>query len=53
MDRDKLFLYFACGLFDQHGKGRRRGALDDLFGVSHDGSPRKRDFFGAVPMRMT
>jgi hypothetical protein len=36
---------FACGLFDQHGKGRRHGALDDLFGVAHDGSLRKRDFF--------
>ena len=37
---------FACGLFDQHGKGRNRGALDDLFGVSHDGRLRKQDFFG-------
>ncbi len=37
---------FACGLFDQHGKGRRRGALDDLFGVTHDGNLRKRDVFG-------
>jgi hypothetical protein len=37
---------FACGLFDQHGKGRTRGALDDLFGVAHDGSLSKRDFFG-------
>jgi hypothetical protein len=37
---------FACGLFDQHGKGRTRGALDDLFGVSHDGRRRKQDFFG-------
>jgi hypothetical protein len=37
---------FACGLFDQHGKGRARGALDDLFGVTHDGNIRKRDCFG-------
>ncbi|MHC4549313.1 MAG: beta-galactosidase trimerization domain-containing protein [Planctomycetota bacterium] len=37
---------FMCGLFDQHGKGRRRGVLDDLFGVAHDGSERRRDFFG-------
>jgi hypothetical protein len=37
---------FACGLFDQHGKGRARGALDELFGVSHDGRLRKQDFFG-------
>jgi hypothetical protein len=35
-----------CGLFDQHGKGRSRGALDDLFGVTHDGSETKADFFG-------
>ncbi|MFW6161564.1 MAG: beta-galactosidase trimerization domain-containing protein [Planctomycetota bacterium] len=37
---------FACGLFDQHGKGRARGALDDLFGVTHDGTETKKDFFG-------
>lgn len=37
---------FACGLFDQHGKGRPRSALDELFGVSHPGSLSKRDFFG-------
>ena len=37
---------FACGLFDQHGKGRSKGALDDLFGVTHDGSETKKDFFG-------
>jgi hypothetical protein len=37
---------FACGLFDQHGRGRSKGALDDLFGAHHDGSETKRDFFG-------
>lgn len=37
---------FACALFDQHGKGRTGGALDDLFGVRHDGSEISRDFFG-------
>ena len=37
---------FACGLFDQHGKGRTRGALDDLFGVDHDGTLTRSDFFG-------
>ncbi len=37
---------FACGLFDQHGKGRSSGALDDLFGVKHDGALTKADFFG-------
>ena len=36
---------FACGIFDQHGKGRAKGALDDLFGVTHDGSETKKDFF--------
>ena len=36
---------FMCGLFDQHGRGRRAGALDDVFGVRHDGSETKRDFF--------
>ncbi len=25
-----------CGIFDEHGKARERGALDDLFGVRHD-----------------
>lgn len=37
---------FACGLFDQHGKGRPRGSLDDLFGVSHKADLTKADFFG-------
>lgn len=37
---------FACGLFDQHGRGRSRGALDELFGVAHDGSEARGDFFG-------
>lgn len=25
-----------CGLFDEHGKAREKGALDGLFGVRHD-----------------
>ncbi|NQT36449.1 MAG: beta-galactosidase trimerization domain-containing protein [Planctomycetes bacterium] len=37
---------FACGLFDHHGKGRAKGALDDLFGIRHDGSETNGDFFG-------
>lgn len=37
---------FGCGIFDQHGRGRSKGALDDLFGVTHDGSETARDFFG-------
>ncbi|HEY0514529.1 MAG TPA: beta-galactosidase trimerization domain-containing protein [Thermoanaerobaculia bacterium] len=36
---------FACGLFDPHGHGRRRGALDDLFGVAHDGGETRSDLF--------
>jgi hypothetical protein len=40
-----LIADFAPGLFDQHGKGRRRGPLDDLFGVNHDGRETQRDFF--------
>ena len=36
---------FACGLFDPHGRGRTRGALDDLFGVKHDGSETRADLF--------
>jgi hypothetical protein len=36
---------FACGIFDQHGKGRTQGALDQLFGVQHDGSATRADFF--------
>lgn len=27
---------YLAGVFDEHGKGRSKGALDDLFGVSHD-----------------
>jgi len=41
-----LIADFACGLFDHHGKGRSKGALDDLFGVTHDGTESQRDFFG-------
>ncbi|MFP5288691.1 MAG: beta-galactosidase trimerization domain-containing protein, partial [Thermoanaerobaculia bacterium] len=37
---------FAPGIFDQHGRGRRRGALDALFGVTHDGQEARADFFG-------
>ena len=28
-----LIADYLCGLMDQHGKGRERGVLDDLFGV--------------------
>jgi len=36
---------FACGIFDQHGKARRRGALDDLFGIDHNPAATRSDFF--------
>jgi hypothetical protein len=36
---------FACGLFDQHGKGRTNGALDTLFGAKHTGGETRKDFF--------
>jgi hypothetical protein len=39
---------FACGIFDQHGKGRTAGALDGLFGVKHTGAETKKDFFGGT-----
>ncbi len=41
----RLIADFACGLFDQHGKGRSRGALDGLFDVTHDGTETAADFF--------
>jgi len=37
---------FMCGLFDAYGRGRSRGALDDLFGVEQPGDATKADFFG-------
>ncbi|HEX3557092.1 MAG TPA: beta-galactosidase trimerization domain-containing protein [Thermoanaerobaculia bacterium] len=38
---------FACGLFDPHGRGRQRGALDALFGVAvaHHGRETRADLF--------
>lgn len=36
---------FGSGLFDHHGRGRTRGALDELFGIRHDGSETREDFF--------
>ena len=36
---------FMCGLFDERGRGRSKGALDDLFGVRHDGRETREDFF--------
>lgn len=36
---------FACGLFDPHGRGRARGALDGLFRIERTGNLSKADFF--------
>ncbi|MHC4956805.1 MAG: beta-galactosidase trimerization domain-containing protein [Planctomycetota bacterium] len=36
---------FMCGLFDPYGRGRKGGALDDLFGVEHTGEETAKDFF--------
>ena len=36
---------FACGLFDERGRGRQAGALDNLFGVQHNGKLSRRDLF--------
>jgi hypothetical protein len=33
---------FGTGLFDQHGRGRAKGALDDLFGLARDGTTGAR-----------
>jgi hypothetical protein len=41
-----LIADFAPGIFDQYGKGREQGALDDLLGVEHGGDLTKRRFFG-------
>lgn len=37
---------FGTGLFDQHGRGRKAGALDSLFGLRHDGRETRANFFG-------
>ncbi|QVL29929.1 beta-galactosidase trimerization domain-containing protein [Telmatocola sphagniphila] len=37
---------YLPGLWDQHGKGRTHGVLDDLFGVNHPGNLTARDLFG-------
>ncbi|MEE8105567.1 MAG: beta-galactosidase trimerization domain-containing protein [Planctomycetota bacterium] len=38
---------FACGLFDQHGRGRNHGALDRLFGRASDGKESRARFFSS------
>lgn len=40
-----LIADFACGLFDQHGRGRTAGPCDDIFGVTHDGTETAADLF--------
>jgi len=37
---------FLPGVFDRHGRGRPRGALDALFGVARDAPLRKERLFG-------
>ncbi|RLB78291.1 MAG: hypothetical protein DRH15_10265 [Deltaproteobacteria bacterium] len=33
-----LIADYLCGVLDEHGKGRRKGILDDLFGIKRDES---------------
>ena len=33
-----LIADYLCGMMDQHGKGREKGVLDDLFGIVRDES---------------
>ena len=37
---------YLPGLWDQHGKGRVAGVLDDMFGVTHNSGMRAGDIFG-------
>lgn len=37
---------YMPGLWDQHGKGRLQGTLDQMFGVKHDPKLRAADVFG-------
>ena len=37
---------YMPGLWDQHGKGRATGVLDDLFGVTHSSAMKAGDIFG-------
>jgi len=39
---------YLPGLWDQHGKGRRGGVLDEMFGVKHDANLRAQDVFGGT-----
>jgi len=41
---------YLPGVWDQHGRGRGRGALDDLFGVAHDPALGPKDLFGGGPL---
>ena len=38
MEGGTLVVDYLCGVLDEHGKGRTKGALDDLFGVLRDES---------------
>ncbi len=37
---------YLPGLWDQHGKGRAAGVLDDMFGATHNSGMRAGDVFG-------
>ena len=39
---------YMPGLWDQHGKGRHGGVLDEMFGVKHDENLRAQDVFGGT-----
>jgi len=42
----RLVADYMCGLFDERGRGRKAGLLDDLFGIRRLEDPEKSDFFG-------
>ena len=37
---------YLPGVWDQHGKGRGKGVLDDMFGIAHPATLGPRDIFG-------
>lgn len=37
---------YLPGVWDQHGKGRGKGVLDDMFGITHPSHLGPRDIFG-------
>ncbi|HSU65718.1 MAG TPA: beta-galactosidase trimerization domain-containing protein, partial [Tepidisphaeraceae bacterium] len=41
---------YLPAIWDQHGKGRSTGGLDDLFGVKHSPALSAKDLFGGGPL---